>query len=295
MRRRSHVFLGPVGARAGVPVRGGIRTGVGVVALLAAAGCSGGADAASAGGAKARPAAAASIAAGATPEPAEAVRDAVAATRDTSVRIDQRIELGDGTKTYRMSITGDFDMAGDRGRLSVDLPGGAVSHLDEIFLDDKVYLRGIHGLDGNWGSIDRDRGEAHAVLRAPLNDPEHVLVQVAAVKTVSDEGTAKVNGAPATHYRGTLDHATTTLRITESLRERFDKARESLGQDIPVFADAWVDEAGRVVRTRLTFATSGVGVKTTTTYSDFGKRVRATAPPAVDTVPVTEVQGVLPG
>ncbi|WP_405794540.1 hypothetical protein [Streptomyces sp. NBC_01506] len=285
--RHSRVVLGPVGV--GV-------AGVGVGALLGLAGCSGAADDASAGGAKARPAASGASADPADPaDPGKTVREAVAATRGTSSRLDQKIELGDGTTTYRMSITGDFDMAADRGRLSVDLPGGAISHLDEIFVGDKVYLRGAEGLEGHWGSIDRDKAEAHAVLRAPLNDPEHVLVQVAAVKKVSDEGTAKVNGARTTHYRGMLDHATATLRTEESLRARFDEARESLGEDIPVFADAWVDGSGRVVRTRLTFSMAGVNVTTTMTFSDFGKPVKATAPPAADTVPATEVKGVLPG
>lgn len=280
--RRSRVLLAPVGVCA--------------AALLGTAGCSSGTDDASAGGAKGRPAAEKSGASTAAVDPGKAVRDAVAATRGTSVRLDQEIELGDATKTYRMSITGDFDMAGDKGQLAVDLPGGAISHMDEIFVGDTVYLRGVvPGAEDTWGSFDRDKGEAHAMLRAPLNDPEHVLIQVAATKKVSDEGTAKVNGVPTTHYRGMLDHATATLRLEKSMREKADESRELLGEDMPIFADAWVDDAGRVVRTRLTFNMGGTGVTTTTTFSDFGEPVKAAVPPAADTVPLTSVTGVLPG
>lgn len=284
--RRSRAFLAPVGFCA--------------AALLAATGCSGEADDVSGGGgAKARPAAGDSTDAAASADPGKALRDAVAATRGTSVRLDQEIELGDGTETYVMSITGDFDMAGDRGRIAVELPGsagGSDKRMDEIFVGDTVYLRGvIRGAEDSWGSFARDKGEAHAVLRAPLNDPEHVLIQVAAAKKLSDEGREKVNGASTTHYRGMLDHATATLRIAKSMREKADEARELLGDDMPVFADAWIDDSGRVVRTRLTFDMGGAGVTTTTTYSDFGKPVKATAPPAADTVPLTSVSGVFPG
>lgn len=283
--RRSRSLLAPVGICA--------------AALLGTAGCSGGADDASAGGAKARPAAGDSSASMAPVDPGKAVRDAVAATRGTSVRLDQEIELGDGTKTYRMSITGDFDLARDKGRIAVELPGsagGGDKRMDEIFVGDTVYLHGVvRGAEDSWGSFDRDKGEAHAMLRAPLNDPEHVLIQVAATKKVSDEGTAKMNGVPTTHYRGMLDHATATLRLEKSMREKADEGRELLGEDMPVFADAWVDDAGRVVRTRLTFDMGGTGVTTTTTFSDFGKPVKAAAPPAADTVPLTSVTGVLPG
>ncbi|MFE5845612.1 LppX_LprAFG lipoprotein [Streptomyces niveus] len=282
--RRSLAFLAPVGFCA--------------AALLAATGCSGEADDVSGGGgAKARPAAGDSTAAAASADPGKALRDAVAATRGTSVRLDQEIELGDGTKTYQMSITGDFDLAGDKGRIAVEMPGGVGDkRMDEIFVDGMVYLRGgVKGAEDKWGSISRDKAEAHSVLRAPLNDPEHALVQVAAAKKVSDEGTETVNGSPTTHYRGMLDHATTASRLDKSTRGKMDEARELLGDDLPVFADAWVDDAGRVVRTRLTFDMSGAGMTTTMTFSDFGQPVKATAPPTADTVPLTSVAGVFPG
>lgn len=267
------------------------------VALLAAAGCSNEAGDVSAGGAKARPAAGESTASTAAADPAKAVRDAVAATRGTSVRLDQEIELTDGTTTYHLSITGDFDMAGDKGRIAVEMPGSAGDkRMDEVFVDDMVYLRGVvQGAEDKWGVFAREKGEAHSVLRAPMNDPEHALIQVGAAKKVTDEGTATVNGTPTTHYRGMLDHATTSLRLDRSTRGKIDEARELLGDDLPVFADAWVDDAGRVVRTRLTFDMAGAGMTTTMTLSDFGKPVKATAPPAADTVPLTSVKGVFPG
>jgi hypothetical protein len=56
-----------------------------------------------------------------------AVRTAVATVRQDAARIDEKIEIaGDGT-TYELAVTGGFDFAGDRGRIAVDFPGGAIS------------------------------------------------------------------------------------------------------------------------------------------------------------------------
>ncbi|MCX4584989.1 hypothetical protein [Streptomyces sp. NBC_01481] len=225
---------------------------------------------------------------------ASTVRAAVAATSGSTARIEEKIELRDGGTTYVLSVTGSFDLAKDKGRLAVDLPGGAISHMDEIFAGDTVYLRGVNGLEDAWGSMARDRAEAHFLLRAPLNDPEHVLRQVAAMQKVSRLGEENVNGVPAVHYRGTLDHQTLTLRLATGVRTKADAMRDALGSEIPVFADAWVDGKGRVVRVGLSF-TSMTSVTVTMTLSDLGKPVTAVAPAPGRVLPVTGVTGVLPG
>ncbi|MFP3990865.1 hypothetical protein U9R90_26030 [Streptomyces sp. E11-3] len=240
---------------------------------------------------------------GAAPKPTPSddhgpvVKAAVAATRATTAKINEKIELTDTAKatTHTLTITGNFDLAADKGRLAVDLPGGAISHLDEIFADGKVYVRGFDRLPDTWASIARDKAEAHYLLRAPLNDPEHVLQQVAAMTRISKHSTQQVNGTPATRYRGKLDHATLTSRLAEPTRTKAADQREALGTDIPAFADAWIDPKGRVVRTRLTFHGGGASVTATMTLSDLGKPVKVAAPPSPEVVPVTSTTGVLPG
>jgi hypothetical protein len=229
-------------------------------------------------------------------EHGSAVRAAVVAVRQDTARIDQKIEItGDGT-AYTLTVTGGFDFARDRGHIAVDLPGGAVSHSEETFADDKIYIDGSHGAtEGEWGVMPRDKAEAHYVLRAPLNDPEHALKQLSAMRQVSREGEERVHGVRTVHYRGMFDHGTLTSRMAQAVRKKTDQARDLLGSDLPVFADVWVDGQGRIAQARTMLNMSGLRVTVTTNLSDFGKLVRVTAPKAEDTLPLTAATGVLNG
>lgn len=227
-----------------------------------------------------------------------AVRAAVAELREGSAGFRQEIELEDAGKVYHLTVTGGFDFAADRGHLAVDLPGGAIDHSDQVFADGMVYLSGAQGMEigeGAWGVVPRDKARAHFLLRAPLNDPEHVLQQIAAMREISREGEENVQGVRAVHYRGILGHRTVTLRMAPDVRTRMDQARDTLGSDLPVFADAWIDGRGRLVQTGMNVNMSGTQVRVTMALSDVGEPVRVTVPRAADTVPVNRVGGVLFG
>ncbi|MET4924396.1 hypothetical protein P3L51_18900 [Streptomyces sp. PSRA5] len=269
------------------------RSRVGTVGLFCAAalaglvGCSGESSEPSGGSGKTSP----------VPEGdlAGIVVDAVAVTRRTSARLDQEITMSDGKQAQLVFITGDFDMAGDTGRLTVEAPGSGVGQAEELFVAGKVYLRAVKGTAGPWGSFDRNKSEVHLPLRAPMNDPEHTLFQIGSAKTVYYQGVEKVNGAPAKHYRGMLDHAAISLRIAESEREESDELRASRDEDIPVFADVWIDEAGRVVQTRTAFGFGFNTTTVTTVFSEFGKPVKVTAPQAADLATLTPAPYILTG
>ncbi|MGW0190049.1 LppX_LprAFG lipoprotein [Streptomyces sp. NPDC003362] len=234
--------------------------------------------------------------ASASPDPGSAVRAAVEAVGEESVRIDEEIELAAEGEEYGLTVTGDFDFAADRGRLTVGLPGGAISRSDEIFAEGRIYISGVAGIDeGAWGVMPRNEAEAHYALRAPLNDPEHVLRQISAMRQTTEEGEETVRGVRTTHYRGTIDHDTLTLRMAGDVRAKTDQARDMLGSDLPVFADAWVDGQGRLVRVRMDLNMSGTRVTVTMGLSDFGKPVKVTVPKASDTVAVSSATGVLNG
>ncbi|KOX03379.1 hypothetical protein ADK65_07475 [Streptomyces sp. NRRL B-1140] len=229
-------------------------------------------------------------------DPRSAVRAAVAALREDSARLRQEVALEGGGQVYGLTITGGFDFAADKGHLAVDLPGGAIDHSDQVFADDKIYISGARGIgEGAWGVVPRDRAEAHYLLRSPLNDPEHVLQQIAAMREVSREGEENFHGVRVVHYRGILDHRTVTLRMAPGVRTKMKQARDTLGSDLPVFADAWVDGQGRLVRTRMSVNMSGARSTLTMILSDFGEPVRVRVPRGADTVPVTEVGGILNG
>ncbi|MFD8673136.1 hypothetical protein ACFV1A_08645 [Streptomyces seoulensis] len=229
------------------------------------------------------------------PDPGSVVRAAVAGTRAGTARIDETIELGAAGDEYRFGIAGGFDFGADRGHLTVDPPWGAAS-TDEVFTDGKVFARGSAGIAAStWASVSREKAEAHYLLRAPLNDPQHVMRQVAAMRQVSDEGSETVHGVRARHYRGTLDHRTLTLRMAADVRKQLGDARQRLGADLPVFADAWVDARGRLVKTRLAVNLGGVEATATMNLTDLGKPVRVTVPDPADTVPGELVKSPVAG
>jgi len=225
-----------------------------------------------------------------------AVQEAVAALREDSAEVRQKIEVqGDG-QVYRLTITGGFDFATDRGHLAVDFPGGGIDHSEQVFAEGKIYVKDVPGAGGNtWGVIPRDKARAHYLLRAPLNDPEHVMQQIAAMREVSREGEESVDGVRAVRYRGILDHRTVTLRMDADVRSKMEEARDILGGDVPVFADAWVDGKGNLVQTRTSVNMSGARVTVTTVLSDLGEPVRVKVPRPADTTPIKEATGVLNG
>ncbi|MET7595710.1 MULTISPECIES: hypothetical protein [unclassified Streptomyces] len=224
-----------------------------------------------------------------------AVRSAVTAVGTGTARIDEEIKISDGKTEYVLTVGGGFDLANDRGKLAVDFPGGAISHSDEVFADGRIYVSQSATEEGTWGVMPRGQAEAHYLLRAPLNDPEHFLGQISAMRKVSKEGTESVQGERATHYRGILDHDALTKRMAEDVRKKTDQARDMLGSDLPAFADAWVDGGGRLVQARTTVHMSGADVSVTMRLSGFGEPVRVKVPKAGDTFPMRSATGVLNG
>ncbi|WP_353943918.1 hypothetical protein ABII15_21350 [Streptomyces sp. HUAS MG91] len=232
----------------------------------------------------------------ATADPAAAVRKAVAAVRASSAHTDQKIVIDAGPSgRYEIDVTGGFDLAADRGTLKVhmvDKPGQ--NEVDEIFTGGKVHVSGMPQLEkGTWATMPRERTESHYALRAPVNDPEYVLQQVSAMREVTEVGTETVGGIRATHYRGTLAHAALTRRMASDVRAKMDETRKLVGDDLPVFADAWIDTEGRVTRTRTDMNLAGVRMTVTLNLTAHGKPVTAKAP--APTEPVTELSGVFLG
>lgn len=224
----------------------------------------------------------------------DAVRSAVAASRNTTERIVDTIVIHGSGLTYTLTVSGDFDMAADKGTVTVRLPGGAIDHMDEVFAGASVYLRGFEGVGNQWVKTAREQAEAHYVLRAPLNDPEFVLQQIAAMDQVSKGTPAKIDGVPTTHYSGTLGLAPLSLRMTASMKQALTGMKDDLGTVVAP-ADVWVDPAGRVVRTRTYFSLQNSSVTATMTLTDLGRPVTVTVPTAEATVSATSIKGVLPG
>lgn len=228
-----------------------------------------------------------------------AVRAAVAKTEKSSARITEKIELGDGTNSFVISVDGAFDWPAGRGRLAVQLHNEGTAdesspRMDEIFRGETLYFGGFAEMEGSWGAVRRDDLEAHYALRAPGNDPRHVLTQVARMKDVSKAGEERVNGTAAVHYKGTLDQETVTLRMAEDMREKVDKIGQITGE-VAVDADVWIDAEGRIVRTRLDWPLGEASVRATMNLAKHGLAVEAAAPNKADIIPLPTLGGPLPG
>ncbi|MGI5339689.1 hypothetical protein ACQEVS_21010 [Streptomyces sp. CA-181903] len=229
------------------------------------------------------------------------VRAAAAATARTTARIDERIDMSDDTTTVGLTIRGALDLAGGKGKLRVELQGDGTPPvpLDEIFTGRTVYFRMPQEPTGktSWRSLRRDGTEAHYLFRAPMNDPTHVLRQVAMLPSARKVGEEKVNGAPTVHYRAEPDLKTLTYRMVAAQRTKLASHWEDMRRYLLPRADVWVDRQGRVVRTRFGMsAGTGGEVSTLLTLSDLGKPVRTpTAPPEAPAADPSTIGGPLAG
>ncbi|MCX4666768.1 hypothetical protein OG453_08800 [Streptomyces sp. NBC_01381] len=209
---------------------------------------------------------------------AKALRNAVEATRGTSVKINETIIFQDEGKKILLTMNGPFDLARDRGNLVVQKSGpNPIERLDQVFAGDKVYLG--TGKD-RWLVTTRSKAESHYFLRAPVNDPQHLLDQIAATSKVKKASPDPVYGINATHYRGVLDHRALTVRMAAKSRDDIDAlhlAEED--PDQPVSVDAYMKE-GRLVLARLSYRNGGRSVHVNFALSDFGAPVTAPVPPS---------------
>ncbi|MCX5532128.1 LppX_LprAFG lipoprotein [Streptomyces sp. NBC_00006] len=212
---------------------------------------------------------------------AATVRAAVKATRATSVDTRQKIETSDGEgQTYVLDVTGRFDLADDRGTLRVRMPKKPGKNtLQEVFANGQVYVSDLPDVDeGVWATMPRHNAVSHAVLRAPVNDPEYLLQQIAAMRMVTEEGKETIEGVRTTRYRGMLDHAALTRRMSPDLRDEMDRTRDTLGAEVVVFAEAWIDDKGHLVRTRTDLNLGGPRTTVTLNLSHHGSPVEVTVP-----------------
>ncbi|MET7365977.1 hypothetical protein ABZS61_09120 [Streptomyces sp. NPDC005566] len=80
--------------------------------------------------------------------------------------------------------------------------------------------------------------------------------------------------------------------MTTEPKQKMDGLREKLGDDMPVYADVWVDGKGHAVQARLS-CFGGMKAMATMTLWDFGTPVKVDAPSLEQVVPVTAGKDVL--
>ncbi|MEU7228536.1 hypothetical protein [Streptomyces chrestomyceticus] len=110
-------------------------------------------------------------------------------------------------------------------------------------------------------------------------------------KDVTKVGTETVDGTATTHYKVSVDVA----ELAKDNAQQAKQLRAQLGDRLPL--DIWLDAQGRVRQEKIEVKPQGgkqgssgarTSVSTTLKFSDFGTDVNVTAPPAKDTVDITD-------
>ncbi|MDH6118254.1 hypothetical protein [Kitasatospora sp. GAS204B] len=284
---RSARLLGPVAAAALL-----------AATLSACGGASGGsADASPAGTASQSP-----VADKLADDPLTAVRNAADITgRTGSVQAATQLTTESGAKQADFSGSGSYDYGKRIGRLEVQVPPGAATtgKVVEVVEPGIVFLQnsGAKVPAGKWVKLDVRQLADGNLISNGATDPATAAAALRGVQQASVVGDETLNGVPLKHYKGTLDLAkaadATGGQGAYGLRMA---AATFTVKDVPF--EAWLDAQGRLNKVTEFFTFAGVAgskdakdqVKVTSslTFSDFGKPVQLSEPPAADVVEMTE-------
>lgn len=179
----------------------------------------------------------------------------------------------------------DFSDIGRATGVSGDFSG------EEIVLENRYgYLRMPYITDElpagkEWVRFDFGRDAGAGILGT---DPTNSLAALRASSgRVEELGREMVRGDETTHYRAYLDAEKVAARLPKALRAKALRALRRKGDDHAV--DVWIDDGGLVRRVADRDAD---GTETTIEFWDFGVAVDVEAPPAEKVVDSSEVEGL---
>lgn len=229
---------------------------------------------------------------------AASVRAAVSKTvKAGSEHVILTAKVNAGGQAIELSGNGDFDSAKQLGTMHATFSlGGVQTAIEEVQSGKTIYVSSpifsaFLPAGKTWLSLDlasaaKTLGANASALTA--QDPGSALAQMQAVTDLKEIDTPLVAGAPTTHYRGRIDPS----KLPASSSALVQSSGASFG---PV--DVWVGGDGYVHRMRVTTTASAGGQKAQTTVtmtlSAFGTGVKASVPPASQTVDASKVS--IPG
>ncbi len=190
-----------------------------------------------------------------------------------------------------LSGGGNFDNASRSGAVHVDFSlGGLTGGIDEVLDGTTIYMRSplfaaALPTGKTWMKIDLQRAlQSRGIDFSALGsqDPTQTLAQLAQLGAVTVVGDEDVGGTATTHYRGRVD-------LSKAPQGEKIKALTNATYG-PI--DVWIGkDDGLVRRMKLSYelgpATARQKVSITTEFSDFGKGVRVSVPPAAETFDAT--------
>lgn len=162
-------------------------------------------------------------------------------------------ELDLGPLPNEVRVTGSFDFAGDRGRLTATQSGHDAGTIREIFTPRTVYIANLPNERSDaWVTVTRATMRTRHVYRTPANDPRLLLLMVAGAEEMARQGPDTVDGNQTTRFRGYLYAGTLTSSLDPAVLAREQRLMSVLGPQ-GRRVQAWVDRVGYLVRLRLGF------------------------------------------
>src|SRR5512132_1293461 len=203
-----------------------------------------------------------------------------------------------------LSGEGSFDNAKQAMDVTMNVQGGGAgmpSAVELRLLHTAMYMRldelpagGQLPKGKSWVKVDLERAlKTLGVDLANLGvgqSPTGVLAQLRGSTNTQKVGTETIDGVRTTHYRGTvdvqdaLDQATAKER--KALRRLLDEAKAHGIDATSTTFDVWVGDDGLV--RRLTQQVGSVG-QVTMTFSHYGEPVQIAAPPAEETIDLSDL------
>lgn len=221
-----------------------------------------------------------------------------------------------------MDAEGAFDFANRRGQMTMtmELPEGAgpmsgAQTIDMVFDDLVIYMKYPFMTQMAPGSkpwIRMDLEEIGdqmgmdygSMMQSGTSDPSQMLEWLRGVSgDVQVVGEEEVRGAPATHYKGSIDFNKVAdqapVELRDQMRMSIEAMTEAIGTSTVPF-EVWIDEQGRTVRMAQSFefeqgTTAGASMSMTVDIFDFGTSVDVEIPPASETTDFQELMGSMSG
>jgi hypothetical protein len=267
-------------------------TGLGVALALALTACGGGSPASSG-----PPAAAGLTAAQVLAKAGENTAKAesysfemqMTATGDTPMEMTGHGRVQADPLAMQMQFT-DFSAAGQ------DMSGMEMRFLENVFYMRIPALSGMIG-DAEWLALDTTKldeltgmGFEDLLAQVQQSDPIAQFKTLLASEDFTEVGAEEINGAPTTHYTGSLDVSKIAdiVELDADMRELMMQSYEALGVS-KIDYEVWLDDQFLTRKMIMTIPGSAGTQTMTMTVSDYNQPVNIEKPPAGDTVDFQEL------
>lgn len=220
------------------------------------------------------------------------------AAHKTAQAPSEHIKLQGTTKVSGQAIAlngqGDFDNAKKLGSVHATFTAGGLNGaIDEVVNGTTIYLKSpLFGAalpaGKTWLKLDLEKfGQSQGIDLSALTsqNPADALDQLARTGSVTEVGDETIGGADTTHYRAHIDPSKVPQgkKLQALANAKYGPVDLWIGKD-----DGYVHRMHTSYTVKPTGTTAAQSVAFTMDFSDFGKMVDVSVPPAAQTVDATK-------